>query len=149
MNHTSRRRIRLLKMISYRNWLYIYCVVMALNKIKSAALVYAINHTGNWAETSTIPQSKTISNMRNLLILSIVCLLGKSWATLPHPRSFVNVISWQKCEIKFYGVKNFIYQNDNFYHDVRKRGYKTDKSLETMGKEIILRNWQFLRNNKM
>ena len=38
------------------------------------------------------------------------------------------------CEIKFYGVQNFIVEHDKFDKTTAKRRSKTDRSLETLGK---------------
>ena len=38
------------------------------------------------------------------------------------------------CEIKFYGVQNFIVEHDKFDKTTAKRRRKTDRSLETLGK---------------
>ena len=37
------------------------------------------------------------------------------------------------CEIKFYGVQNFIVEHDKFDKTTEKRKRKTDRSLETLG----------------
>ena len=38
------------------------------------------------------------------------------------------------CEIKFYGVQNFIVEHDKYDKTTAKRRRKTDRSLETLGK---------------
>ena len=38
------------------------------------------------------------------------------------------------CEIKFYGVQNFIVEHDKFDKTTARRRSKTDRSLETLGK---------------
>ena len=38
------------------------------------------------------------------------------------------------CEIKFYGVQNFIVEHDKFDKTTARRRRKTDRSLETLGK---------------
>ena len=38
------------------------------------------------------------------------------------------------CEIKFYGVQNFIVEHDKFDKTTARRRKKTDRSLETLGK---------------
>ena len=38
------------------------------------------------------------------------------------------------CEIKFYGVQNFIVEHDRFDRTTARRRRKTDRSIETIGK---------------
>merc|ERR1712156_1329371 len=44
-----------------------------------------------------------------------------------------NEISWDSCELKFYGVQNFRVEQDKFNANAKLRKRKTDRSLETLG----------------
>ena len=62
------------------------------------------------------------------IVLVFVCLNLDNKIT-----SASNEISWDSCELKFYGVQNFRVEQDKFNANAKLRKRKTDRSLETLG----------------
>ena len=72
--------------------------------------------------------------MKSLTVFALIFVSVQAF--LPHPTIIKS--SWSQCQIKLYGVRNFIYQHDHFENNVHKRYGKSDNSLETLGMKNLV-----------